>query len=84
MDDVTQRNAGLVQTAAQASADLEGYLTDALRTMGVFKLRSQQARAASQAPRREAARERRVEARAPATSPAVRREAPAVEEWSEF
>ncbi len=84
MDDVTQRNAGLVQSAAKASADLEGHLTNALRTMGVFKLRDQQTRAAAKAPRREAARERRVESRAPVTPPAARRAAPAVEEWSEF
>ncbi|MBV2132285.1 PAS domain-containing protein [Pseudomonas sp. MAP12] len=88
MDDVTQRNAGLVQSAAKASADLEGYLTDALRTMGVFRLRSQPAQASAQAPRREVMGERRVEPRAPATppatAPAARREAPAVEEWSEF
>ncbi|SFP44787.1 methyl-accepting chemotaxis sensory transducer with Pas/Pac sensor [Geopseudomonas sagittaria] len=84
MDDVTQRNAGLVQSAAKASADLEGHLTDALRTMGVFKLRNQPERAAARAPRREIARERRVEPRAPATPPTARREIPAVEEWSEF
>ncbi|MNN85405.1 hypothetical protein D3C81_2026900 [compost metagenome] len=84
MDDVTQRNAGLVQSAAKASADLEGHLTNALRTMGVFKLRDQQTRAAAKAPRREAARERRVESRAPVTPPAARRAASAVEEWSEF
>ncbi|MNZ05608.1 methyl-accepting chemotaxis sensory transducer with Pas/Pac sensor [Pseudomonas linyingensis] len=86
MDDVTQRNAGLVQTAARASADLEGHLADALRTMGVFRLRNTQAAGHSTAPRRE----RGVELRSPAaatpvsSNPSARREARAVEEWSEF
>jgi len=53
MDDVTQRNAGLVQTAAQASAALDGHLADALRTMGVFKSRDHQVRASGRVSRRE-------------------------------
>ncbi|THG73919.1 PAS domain S-box protein, partial [Pseudomonas sp. A-1] len=62
MDDVTQRNAGLVQTAAQASVDLKGHLDDALRTMGVFRLRDRQARAAAPAARPQVQRAPRVSA----------------------
>ncbi|CAD5379310.1 Aerotaxis sensor receptor protein [Pseudomonas sp. OF001] len=88
MDDVTQRNAGLVQTAAQASVELKSHLEDALRTMGVFRLRERQERAAGGAPRRPAPKASpaaaAVQPGAPAATPPARREAPAVEEWSEF
>ena len=80
MDEVTQRNAGLVQSAAQASADLNSHLTDAQRTMGVFKLDRRQVRSSAAAPRPERPRERQI----PASTPTVRGEASAVEEWSEF
>ncbi|MCY1415502.1 Methyl-accepting chemotaxis protein (MCP) signaling domain protein [compost metagenome] len=80
MDDVTQRNAGLVQRAAQASADLEGHLADALRTMGVFKMDGQQVALAPA--------QRSVSATTPAqphnNKAAKRPDARPVEEWSDF
>ncbi|WP_456239002.1 methyl-accepting chemotaxis protein [Pseudomonas oryzae] len=84
MDDVTQRNAGLVQSAAQAAVELKGHLDDALRTMGVFRHEGQQ----TVAPRAPAAAVRRAApvdaASAANTRPARRKDAEAVEEWSEF
>ncbi|MCQ4347269.1 methyl-accepting chemotaxis protein [Pseudomonas stutzeri] len=82
MDDVTQRNAGLVQTAANAAVALEGHLEDALRTMGVFKMEGRPQRA-----------QVRSVAGAAALAPAARSEprtgrqgsrAEPVGEWSEF
>jgi len=89
MDDVTQRNAGLVQRAAQASAELHGHLTDALRTMGVFQLDGQQKKELA-SPQRHAAAgaERPAPARMAVpvqkTTAARRSNAEPVEEWSEF
>ncbi|WPP46846.1 methyl-accepting chemotaxis protein [Pseudomonas sp. AN-1] len=84
MDDVTQRNAGLVQRAAQAAVELEVHLTDALRTIGVFRLDGQ----SPAAPRQPASGARRpvtpVAAPAASSQPARRKSAEPVEEWSEF
>ncbi|MNZ78818.1 Methyl-accepting chemotaxis protein IV [compost metagenome] len=89
MDDVTQRNAGLVQAAAQASVQLHAHLDDALRTMGVFQLDGQHKKeVAARAPRAVAAAGQQAPARKPApqqkTLPPRRSSAEAVEEWSEF
>ena len=81
MDEVTQRNAGLVQRAAQASADLDTHLTDALLTMGVFKLDGQTVHAPTPQP---VPVERRAAAAPQRSEVARRADAKAVEEWSEF
>ncbi len=86
MDDVTQRNAGLVQRAAQASAELHGHLDDALRTMGVFQLEGQQRKELAPPARRPAADQApaRMAVSAQRNAPARRGSAEPVEEWSEF
>jgi aerotaxis receptor len=84
MDDVTQRNAGLVQSAAQAAAELKGHLEDALRTMGVFRLEGQQtelSRTSTAGVRRQVTADVAPVAAIP---PARRKGAEPVEEWSEF
>jgi len=87
MDDVTQRNAGLVQVAAQASVQLHAHLGDALRTIGVFQLDGQHKEAAAR-PQSAAVAAGQQASRKPAPQqkavPARRSGAEAVEEWSEF
>jgi hypothetical protein len=97
MDDVTQQNAGLVQSAAQVAKRLEDQVAEVERAISVFRLKETTARpAAVRAPQASRPAVAATGKGMPNTGPAAmsakgssgkpdsRRDVPVVEEWESF